>query len=471
MIARLRFIYVCAIVTLLAVPNAQAQIDIQKFVNHGKYIYVFNSPETGDSVIAVGLSSSGASENEKFEIARTDAYKKLAAFLNGENMSSISEYQLSSSQGEVTKSFFSKRTSSVSALIRAAQEIKVGTTARGRYYVALQLSENGINVSGKLKQKLEDNTLSSIGYSSLEGGIERARRIALDSALRNAVAMYNGVGAAGQSTVTNATDLRSSMATRANGVVTNYRIVFEGKVDGSYKVEIVAKVEEKISDPEQISEAVRENLGRPSIYIKATDQYVVSALGELLVTNKFSITRDRSSARFILDVAMEVEEKPTLADMLGRRTSLVITLNDVLSSDPAVVISNNPDDSLEVSDSQRIRASRSAQYAVESLKDDLLQNLSGAFVEQFNNGSKVRVSFENFGKLRFVDSFINLLEGLPLTKKASLRPINDGTAYIDLIYLGDPTELQILVVKNASKYKLFGLKAKNKNDAGFDFTF
>lgn len=463
--------------TLIAVFIAVAgclpvqAVEIDKLVESGKYLYVFNSPETGDSIIAIGVSASGSSENERFEIARTDAYKKLTSFLNGEKMNSVTEYKLRSSQGEVSKSFLSTRSSSVSGIVRSAQEVQVGSTSRGRFYVALQLSEKSVAVSSKLKRQLEDNTVTSSGYSSLESGIEKARRIALDSALRNAVAMYNGVGAAGQSTVTDATDLRSSMATRASGVVTNYRITFEGKVEGSYKVEIVATVEDRVTDPSQISKTVRENMGRPTIYVQTNDAVARNALTELLVTEEFDVTTDRPSARFILNVESEYDERPTLGDMLGRRTTLILRLTDVLSSDPAIVLSNNPDKSLEASDNKRIRESRSMQYAVEDIKSELIAGLADNFVDQFNNGTKVSLSFSNFGKLRYVDKFVELLEGLPLTKKASLRPVQDGVAYVDLLYLGDPTELQMLVVKSAQKYKLFGLKAKNKSSAGLEFTF
>jgi hypothetical protein len=92
-------------------------------------------------------------------------------------------------------------------------------------------------------------------------------------------------------------------------------------------------------------------------------------------------------------------------------------------------------------------------------------------LDQFQNGTKVLVSFKNFGKMREVDRLRELLESLPLTKQVSLRPVDGGTAYYDVLYLGDPNELQMLALKGAVKHRLNGLKAKNRGEEGIEFTF
>ena len=465
-----RTIFTFGMLALFAVESASAAVSAESLLSRGKQLYVYQSEQTGHAVMAIGMTASQGDPNVAMEIARTDAYRKLAAFISGQQVASLTEYNLRSDGVDTVRSFFSQRSVKVSATIRAAQEQASGRY-QGRHYVALLLTENGIDVASHFKQQLDGNTLMATGIASLQGGIEKARQLALDSALRNAVAMYNGVGAAGQSTVVNATQLRSKMATRTNGVVSRYRITREESVDGSYRVEIVATIEESITDPSQISQAVRENLGRPATFIDTENALARQALSELLIKEGFDVTGRPEGARFVLDVTTSFDERPALADMLGRQTTLQVQLQDTMSSDPAIHIANDPAQSLEVSDNARIRASRSMRYAVESIQDTLVQQMSTEFVEQFNNGAKVEVTFHNFGKMRFVESMQALLDSFPLTKSVSLRPVSSGVARFDVLYLGDPSELQLMAVKNAHKYRLMGLKAKNQQGGGLQFTF
>lgn len=464
----MKYLMVAAI--LLGSNHVLAQVNVNEMLDIGQTTAVYRSSSQGLCAVGVGLASATNSDNKDRAIARANAMDELGGLISGRSVSAETFSTFESNNGVSQEAFRSVVSTNSQSFLKGATVTDSGRFGSDRY-VVVQACEKQIRNAQALAIDMSNNQIVALGYSSLSGGVERARRIALDSALRNAVSQYSGVSTASQTTVEDADNLRSRMATRTRGVVESYRILEEGKVSGEYRVEISAIVVEAPESNQVSMEAIQENLGRPSVFVDARDSHVRSALDEVFASNNFDVTRDRSSARFIVEVDSEVIEQKTLGEMIGRQTSLNIRVKDVLSADDSIVISNDPSTSLEVSNIEGLRASRSALYAVESIQDQLLNSLAGDIVDQFNNGAKVRISFSNFGKLRFVEGFLTLLEGLPLTKKASLRPVENGVAYYDLLYLGDPSELQLLIVKASVKHKLFGLKAKNRQETGLDFTF
>ena len=111
------------------------------------------------------------------------------------------------------------------------------------------------------------------------------------------------------------------------------------------------------------------------------------------------------------------------------------------------------------------------EYAVESMQDELVARLSSRMVDQFNNGTKVLVSFRGFGRMREAESMARMLESFPLTKKVTLRPVDGGTAFYDVLYLGDPADLQMMALKAAPGFRLNGLKAVSRTGDGIAFRF
>lgn len=457
-----------AAVATFTLPAHADRID--DMLSVGQTTVLFGSPSRGNCVGALGFSTTTSKKNRDRQVARDLAYEELGAFISGRNVSSSSRSRIESVNGKSAESFFSSVQTNMNSFL-SGTEVKRSGTFEDQTYVYLEVCEKQIQSGKSLQVEMDSNRIEARGVAALNQGVEKARRMALDDALRNAVAQYTGVSTVSQSTIQDAEKLRSKQATRTSGHVEKYRVIDEGKTAKEYFVVISAIVVERETSQSNISEAVRENLGRPSIYIDTTDQLARKELSVVLKSNKFDITNNQSSARFIMRVSVLIDEQPALADMLGRTTTLDISLEDKMSNEPAIRITNIPSDSLEVSDNQRIRSSRSMKYAVDSISEDLISGLKSEFVEQFNNGAKVEVSFRNFGKMRFVDGMKDLLESFPLTKQVSARPVIDGIAYFDVLYLGDPNELQLLAVKNAHKFRLMGLKAVNKGAPGLQFSF
>lgn len=467
-----RKLFICAALfgTLISVQAKEPSI--ATMLNEGQVVSVYRDPDFGLCVGAVGIADRSSSKARDLEIAKTNAIENLSGYLSGTRVIAQTKMHLESVNGKASDSFLSDVRTNVKAYLRAVEVVRSGT-ANGTRFAFARVCQNSANISDQLRGVLRDNTVRAVGIASLDLGREKARRMALDDAVRNAVTQYSGVTTTSSTTVQNATDLQSKMATRTKGIVSKYTVVTEEASQGVYRIEIVATVEEQKAEtnPAVMAQAVRENMGRPSIYVDAKDQLAREIFEELLKKNHFDVTRKAKMARYIMTVNSTYEEEPVLEDMIGRRTTLNVSVKDRMSPDVAVQLSNDPAQSTEASDNIQIRARRSMQYAVDSIKDQLLGSLDGQTVDQFNNGSKVLIAFHRFGRLREAENMVKLLESFPLTKKVSLRPIESNIAYYEVIYLGDPSELQMMAVKAAPKYRLNGLKALNQNGSGLDFTF
>lgn len=450
--------------TALAVP------DIESLLKDGQLVAVYEDGSKGQCVGAFGFAPQDMKANKAIVFAKTGAIEEITAFVKGRQVSSQSQSQMQSVNGKLSESFSNKIQTNTHGLMKSVEVVKTGNYD-GQRYVFAQVCEKQSKVSKKLASRLNDNTLTVVGIASTDQGREKARRMAIDDALRNAVTQYHGVDTMSQTTLSDGSELQSKTATRSNGMVSKYQIVNEDVKDDIYRVQIVATVVDKPKDSNPDALTIRENLGRPSIYIETTDSLARKELEVMLRKHKFDITRRKDQARFILTAKVERIEQPAIADMMGCRTVLDISLKDKMSSDQALVITNDPDQSIEASDNATFRKSRSMNYAVHSIRNELLGGLNNEFNNQFHNGTKVVVTFSNFARMSEVEAMANLLNSFPLTKKVVTQPVRNNVAYFDVLYLGDPNELQLQAMKNAYKFKLNGLRAKNQKGDGIDFTF
>lgn len=462
---------ISTLITLgFAACGALEAATVDTMLAEGSLTTAFEHPSRGICLGALGFVDRTANRTKDYEIARTAALTELGGFLDGTRVSSTTKSRIEVSDQKVFESFLSESRTDVKAFLRGAEFPKSGVH-NGLVYVYAEVCQKNAQIRSDLKEGLRDNTVEAVGVGTLSHGREKARRLALDDALRNAVAQYSGVTSTSESTVRNASDLQSRQATRSAGAVTHYKIIKETVLGDTIRVEILAEVGEAKASSRDMNKVIREHMGRPSIYLDVRDPEARQALRAMLSAADYEITNDQKQARYVLHADTETEESVTLGDMIGRKTSLTITLKDRMSADEAIVIRNNPSESLEVSDSESLRAQRSMQYAVESIRDRLVDRLTSKVNDQFVNGSKVLVSFSNFGRMREVENLKRLIESFPLTKQVTVRPVDGGVAYLDVLYLGDPNEIQSMTLKGAPDFRLNGLKAKNRSRNGLDFTF
>ena len=455
---------------LLALPICSHAASINKFLSSGAETFVFQEKDAGCCVGALGFSDKTGKNSKDIEIARTKALEALGGFIAGRTISSRSATHFETMNDQVKESFMNEMHSNMKAYLRAVEYPYSGIFQDQRYVFA-QVCQKRVSVASSLKASLQDNTVRATGVASLGMGKEKARKLALEDALRNAVAQYSGIDTVSQTTVTDHESLNSKMTSRSKGTVSKYKIVNETIEGGLVRIDVVATIEDKPVDPSRISQVVRENQGRPSIYIDTTDKLASKEMERLLKANSYDVTRNKKVARYIMKIDVYVVEQETLADMIGRQTTLNISLQDKMSSDDAIVIQNDPTRSTEASDNPHLRATRSMKYAVEDISKELLEHLNEHVVDQFNNGTKVLISFRNFERLGEVEAMANLLRSLPQMKMVTPRPVQGNVAYYEVLYLGEPSEIQLLVPKNAYKFRLNGLRGSNQKGDGLEFTF
>ena len=451
-----------------AIADEQSIADM---VANGQTVRVIDDRDRGRSVLAIGFSDQTGSRNQDVEIARNIAFEELAGFLEGRTLTSDSRVYFEMKDGESREEFMSSIRSNVEATLKAVETEKVGS-AGDRVYVVLRVSPSSIEFSNEIRGMMASNEIVAKGVSSLESGLDRARRLALDEALRSAVSQFGGVATAATSSVTDQTDLRSQISSRSRGSISSYRIIEEKSEDGYYYVEIAAVVVEDDERTEDMQAVIQDSLGRPGYFLDINDNALLrSELEKLLEDGGFYVVTDRSAARFIIEADAAVDEFPSVGGVTGRTTALTIRVFDTFSAEQLHVFENDPADTLQVSTQERLRERRSLGFAIEGISEDIKESLASGQADQFENGARVTVSLAGFDRMRLVDMFETMLEEMPQVNSVSIRPIADKKATFDIFYQGNPAELSTEVLRNAQRHRLFGLRLRSDANDEIAFTF
>lgn len=459
-------------IALGLLSGSVSAVDVDSMLEKNEALVIFKEEGRGMCVGSLAASETKGRAAQAQESARVMAEEQLAAYIKGRSVSSHTEVSLRNEAGKVSESYMTTISTELSANLRAIEVKQVGQDG-DRTFVLVQVCQKNPSFDRADAVMLDDNTVRAYGFAAIEDGVEKAYQRATNEALRNAVSQYNGVNTAAQTTLEDGERLRSKVASRTSGVVESFRVLKQDKLDANtVRVEVIARIGKKSQSKAELHQAVREGLGRPSIYIDSDNAEATRQFEAMLHKNDFDITRQKDQARFVLKITSQFEDfKSSMGGMPARRTTLNLSLKDRLSADNAITLTNDPMSTMEASDVQALRERRSMEYAVADLERPLIEGLKNEFSEQFNNGAKILVTFENFARLREVEAFVQLLESLPQVKSAKMRPLQGGKAYVDVLCTGDPHELQMQVVKRAGKFRLNGLKLKNQKGTGFDFTF
>ena len=276
------------LLVLLAMPimsNASLESTVEKMLASSQHFTMYNDNALGRTVIVIGLGMH-RSENVSQEMARQDAMRSLTSFLKGEQISALDHVSQSWRGDQLLEEYYSTITTQLESSLNAAWVHRYGLTSKGAHYSVMVLSENGKEFAEALAN--QSSTVQARGVASLSNGVEAARSIALNNALRNAVEQYTGVQMASKTTVENAEDYTGRLSTVSSGHVSSYTVKEEFQRDGSYHIVIVAEVSEDA--PEQSIDAITENMGRPSFYIKSDNDDIARLLRELLANNNLEVT-------------------------------------------------------------------------------------------------------------------------------------------------------------------------------------
>ena len=454
---------------ILMVPMAAAD-PVGDMVSMGQTIRVLEDPERGRSVLAIGFSDQTGNRNQDVEIARNIAFEELAGFVSGRTVASDSRVFFEMRDGVSREEFMTSIQTNVEATLRAVETERVGNH-QNRVFVVLRISPTAIGFSSEIQSAMASNEIVATGLASLDAGLDRARRVALEDALRSAVSQFGGVATAARSSVTDQTQLRSQISARSRGSVSSYRVLEEKSEGGYFHVRIAAIVTEEDERSDDIVAAIQENLGRPGYFLQADSSLLRAELEKLLHDGGFHLVTDRSAARFIVNATTQIEEFPSVGGITGRTTALTIRVQDVFSSEQLHVFENDPSQTLQVSTNDALRERRSLNFAIQDLAEDFKSSIASGLTDQFQHGARVTVILSGFDRVRLVDMFQTLLEEMPDVRSVAMRPIQGQSVTFDVFYHGNPTELQTEVLRNAQRYRLFGLRLRGDTPEAITFSF
>lgn len=438
------------LISLVLVGSALASdavdVAVDAALDQGRDLAFAESDSLGKTVIAIGIAEN-SSPAKSIESARQAASVTLAGFLTGKNITATDASVMSSVGGETLLAITSESEVSVDAMLRGAQIYKTGSLNDGRWFVALALAEKAEAFTDALAKRRFETTIQSKGFSPLEDDLARSRRLALTDALRSAVEAFSGVAVATKAYIRDAEDLQSTVATVSQGRVTRYEIVEENQSTGSYYVLVIAEIEERPPGATDNIDAILESMGRPGIFVSSEHAGVVTLLQNFLDDLNFEIATTNPSATYIIDAAVQVEEVPVRfgnGSHYSTKTQIDITLSHRLSSDILLSISNDPDESVDISRYEDIGRRNSLNFAFDEISEPLAQKLKSLMVSEFNNGTKITVALVDWFGLRQVDAFESCLRSLPDVKSVSPLPIDKGSsASFEIIYMGEAGGLQV----------------------------
>ena len=451
------------------IVSANVDEHIRRMLQDGQQLSLYRDKELGNAVISIGYGMH-RKKNVAIDMAKQDAMKYMTGFLKGENISANEVVEQKYIGDQAEESYYQSMKSNINGTLQSAYLYKSGDHDGMKYSVVI-ISERSRDIAGIFADRKSSNIITAKGFASLSDGISKARQLALEQALRSAVEQYSGVQMASKTSVENAEIYRGKLSSVSKGVVKQYKIVAENQQGNNYVIEIAAEIVEENQSVGQNIEAIKESMGRPTFLIKVDDIDIRRMLSEVLNDSDLEVTENPTAAKYIIQVNVDRYEYPAMAGMTGMQTTISIKVKDKYSDDDFLNISNDPENSVEISKSDTIRKRNSYAYAMTEIKKKLTTEIHQKFNSQFNNGSKVLVKLQNFDRMRDVNELKNCIDALPLTKSVAIRPVQGRSVNYDVMYLGNPSDLQLDIMKKSREFRLRGLRVKNNDNGMITFRF
>lgn len=457
------------LMSFLESVSANVDAQIARMLQAGQQLSFYQNQDLGRTVISIGYGMH-RNKNAAIDMAKQDAMKQLTGFLKGEKISANEVVEQKYVGDHAEESYYQSMKSNIEGTLKSAYLFKSGDHDGMKYAVVI-ISERSRDMAGIFADRQSSDLITAKGFASLSEGMAKARQLALEQALRSAVEQYSGVQMASKASVENAETYRGRLSAVSKGVVKRYKVLNEGQQGTSYAVEIAAQIVEDDQTSGQTIEAVKENMGRPAFLIQADDGDIKRMLSEVFNDGDLEVTENQAAAKYIVRATIDRHEYPAMAGMTGMQTTISIKVKEKFSDDDFLNISNDPEKSVEISRSDTVRRRNSYAYAIDDIKEKLTAEIHRKFNSRFNNGSKVLVKLQDFDRMRDVNELKDCIDALPLTKSVSLRPVEGRSVVYEVMYLGNPSDLQLDIMKKSREFRLRGLRTKNVNDGLITFRF
>ena len=320
--------------------------------------------EDGYYLTGLGFSSR-TSEAKGYEEARLEALRHLNEMVNGVTISGSTysniEY-LSEADGQNNHEYSREEFRDVVNLsfkghLSAAKVLKKGKYD-GKYFVAIAITEtDAVNIAG-LKSTTsnrsdfagyqtksvagfsgESKTVEAKGLATLKNGEQKARTLAIQDAMRNAIQQVQGVMLQGKSGAFNES-LSFALSTKTEGYVGSYEILDEDIARGSYTVLILAHVNsaQLLNDVNFYLDIFNE----PVFSIQSENKVKKDWLSNELERLGFNINDGKTKPTHTFYLKQSQQQITNHNGKTGIETALTVKLKDNVSGETVFTIMNDP---------------------------------------------------------------------------------------------------------------------------------
>lgn len=324
---------------LLAAPHAVEKVAAD-MLSAGVELRAGSTEKLGVFVVASASVEVKDSVAKARNAARALAQKNLAEFLNTriEAKNVVSTKYVSEGEKTNMQEFFSSLTeTSVRELLKGMQDLRSFERDGSIVYV-VYVTSRGCDKSAELRATKDamgdDGTVETSG----EAG---NRDAALQKALRNAVEQVLGTMVIGESAVKNLEQVKSKVFAGAQGLVDEYRVVSEARVETGFRVTVLAKVsKKKLMDSYSV---YMKALGNPVFYLQSNSEELLTSFTQFFTDMGFEISSIQSNANFRIDAFGNFREvKHPSNGRKGTQLAMLIKVYAIDGSEVLVSVANDP---------------------------------------------------------------------------------------------------------------------------------
>lgn len=330
----------CLSALAYAVPEAVEKA-AEKMLASGAELRAGSTEQLGVFVVASATAEISGSAAKARSVARAMAQKNLASFLNlqvsGEEKVSMGSFT-DANGNEQVKEFFSSMTEArVNELLKGVQDLR-SFEKNGEIVYIVYMTARGSDKSAELKAakaKLGDEgTVEAIGEAS-------NRDMALQMAMRSAVEQVLGTVVVGETAVKDLEKVKSRIFAGAQGLVDEYRITSEVKVEVGVRLTIVAKVsKKKLLDSYSV---YMKALGDPVFYLHSNSDELVTQFTQFFTDMGFKVSAIPSNANYRIETSGNFREvKHPANGRKGTQLSMSVKVYAIDGTEVLVSVSNDP---------------------------------------------------------------------------------------------------------------------------------
>ena len=368
MLKVIRKLLLWAPLVLTFVVNAAPMDDVFTLLDNGGGSTSGKTSEQGYYVTALGFSDR-SSEVKAYEAARIEALRYLNEMINGISLSgstySSSSY-ISESDGNQSTEYSQEAFQDVvnvtfKGQLSAAKTLKKGQYD-GQYFVAISISQSDIQQIQSLKSGggnstggttiviatdsdasiaqfgKEAKSVESKGLASMKNGEQKARELAIQDAMRNAIQQVQGVMLQGKSGSFNEA-LSFAISTKTEGYVGGYEIIDEDVARGNYYIIMTA-----IVNAGQLLNDVNfylDVLGKPIFSVESTHGNQTDWLTDELERLGFAINDGKTKPTHTFYLKQSQTQVKNHNGKTGIETALSVQLKDNSTGEVLLTVNNN----------------------------------------------------------------------------------------------------------------------------------